>query len=77
MRLAHTNSSFGWRPLNRVVFGYVGERKMTVDGGVTEVADADVTSRLVSGAGVWTVLTVAFDGHLPARDAPADWWTSF
>jgi hypothetical protein len=76
VRLAHTSSSLSWRPLNRVVFGYFGDRKVTVDGGDVQVAGTDVTSRLISGAAVWTVLTVAFDGHLPARDAPATCWSS-
>ncbi len=76
VRLAHLSSPLAWRALNRVAFGYVGDRKVTVDGGDVAVAGADVTSRLIAGAGVWTVLTVAFDGHLPAQNAPAGWWTS-
>lgn len=76
VRLAHTSGSLAWRPLNGVAVGYVSDRKVTVDGGDTEMVGADVRSRLISGVGVWTVLIVAFDGHLPARNTPAGWWTS-
>lgn len=72
----HMQDPVAWRPLNRIVFGYSGDRRVTVDGGEGHVRGDAVTSRLTAGPGIWTVLTVAFDGHLPAGDAAAAWWPS-
>jgi hypothetical protein len=58
-----------WRSLNRLAFGYFADRKVTVDGGEVMSGDGEVTSRLRAEAGAWCVLTVAFDGHLPADPA--------
>jgi len=58
-----------WRSLNRIVFGYFAGRKVTVDGGEVRSGDGEVTSRLRAEAGAWCLLTVAFDGHLPADPA--------
>lgn len=72
----HTQDPVSWRQLNRIVFGFFGDRKVTVDGGEGRVRGEDVRSRLTAGPSIWTVLTVAFDGHLPASDASAAWWPS-
>lgn len=58
-----------WRSLNRLAFGYFADRKVTVDGGEVRSGDGEVTSRLRAEAGAWCILTVAFDGHLPADPA--------
>lgn len=71
VRLAR-NPAYGdvtWRSLNRIVFGYFADRKVTVDGGEVRWCDGEVTSRLRAKAGAWCILTVAFDGHLPADPA--------
>ncbi len=61
----------GWRSLNRVVFGYFADRKITVDGGEVSLRVDRVSSRLRADAGDWCVMSVAFDGHLPADPALA------
>ncbi|MBA3618061.1 MAG: hypothetical protein H0W56_00395 [Acidothermales bacterium] len=58
-----------WWSLNRFVFGYFVDRKVTVDGGEVSVQQAQVSSRLQADLGRWSVMTVAFDGHLPADAA--------
>lgn len=59
--------SVPWTRLNRVAFGYLAGRKVTVDGGELDVRGSLVTSRLRAERGAWTALTVAVDGHLPAE----------
>lgn len=56
----------GWFAMNGLAIGYVGERKITVDGGAVALAGPSVDSRLRAAAGSWAVVTVAVDGHLPA-----------
>lgn len=65
-------AGISWRPLGRAVLGYLDGRKVTVDGGVAEVVDGGVTTRLQADAGTWTALTIAVDGHLPASTVDAD-----
>lgn len=55
-----------WRPLNRIAFGHLAGRKVTVDGGELDVGDTQVTTRLRADVREWAALTVAVDGHLPA-----------
>jgi hypothetical protein len=72
-RLARTqgDTAIRWWSLNRLVFGYFAGRKFTVDGGDVSGRDEVVFSRLRAGPGAWCVMTVAFDGHLPADAALA------
>lgn len=58
-----------WWSLNRFVFGYFADRKLTVDGREVSVQQAQVSSRLQADLGRCSVMTVAFDGHLPADAA--------
>lgn len=58
-----------WRSLNRLAFGYFADRKVTVDGGQVSAQGERVSSRLGAEAGAWCVMSVAFDGHLPADPA--------
>ncbi len=58
-----------WWSLNRFVFGYFADRKVTVDGGEVSVQQSHVSSRLQADLARWRVMTVAFDGHLPADAA--------
>ncbi len=71
LRLAPSDAGSGvrWWSLNRVVFGYFADRKVTVDGGEVSVRQAQVSSRLRGDVNRWSVMTVAFDGHLPADEA--------
>lgn len=72
---AQTHGPVAWRPLNRVVFGYFAGRKVTIDGGDVAIQGTDVMSRLAADAGRWTVVTVAFDGHMPIGAAATAWTT--
>lgn len=71
LRLARSDAGTEapWWALNRVVVGYFADRKVTVDGGEVSIRQAQVSSRLRSDVNKWSVMTVAFDGHLPADDA--------
>jgi hypothetical protein len=71
LRLARTQGCGGvtWRSLNRFVFGYFAGRKVTVQVGKVSVRDERVSSRLRADPGARCVVTVAFDGHLPADAA--------
>lgn len=55
-----------WMALNGIAFGYLGDRKVTVDGGELDVGKHCVLSRLFAPTKNWAALTIAVDGHLPA-----------
>lgn len=73
VRLARTSAHVDvvWQSLNRIAFGYFAGRKVTVDGGEVIPRGGHVSARLRAEPGTWCVLTVAFDGHLPADPALA------
>lgn len=55
-----------WTSLNRIAFGHLAGRKVTVDGGELAVRDDAVRARVRAPAGRWVALTIAVDGHQPA-----------
>lgn len=61
-----TSALVRWRRLNRVAFGHLAGRKVTVDGGELDVRHTRVRTRLRADVREWAALTVAVDGHLPA-----------
>ena len=55
-----------WTSLNRIAFGDLAGRNVTVDGGELSVRDDVVRARVRAPAGTWVALTIAVDGHQPA-----------
>lgn len=55
-----------WTSLNRIAFGHLAGRKVTVDGGELSVQDDLVRTRVRASTGTWVAVTIAVDGHLPA-----------
>lgn len=55
-----------WTPLNRIAFGHLAGRKVTVDGGELCVRDDVVRARVRAPAETWVAVTIAVDGHQPA-----------